>query len=86
MRRMIPMSILAVGAVTALSMMSHPAQAQYAHCLPGRGCVPTTQASYNACLQLARQRGWTDSDNSRRGGGRGLDAFIYQCLTGRIPR
>jgi hypothetical protein len=85
--------ILAVSAVTALS--SAPAQAQYAtqyapqyaQCLPARGCVPTTQASYNACLTLARQRGWTDSDNARRGGvGRGLDAFIYQCLQGRVPR
>jgi hypothetical protein len=79
------LSILAVSAVTALS--SAPAQAQYAHCLPGRGCVPTTQASYNACLTLARQRGWNDSDNARRGGlGRGLDKFIYQCLQGRVPR
>jgi len=79
------LSILAVSAATALS--SAPAQAQYAHCLPGRGCIPTTQASYNACLTLARERGWRDSDNARRGGlDRGLDRFIYQCLQGRIPR
>jgi hypothetical protein len=77
--------ILAVSAVTALS--SAPAQAQFAHCLPGRGCIPTTQTSYNACLTLARERGWRDSDNARRGGlDRGLDRFIYQCLQGRIPR
>ena len=76
------LSILAVSAVTALS--SAPA---HAHCLPGRGCIPTTQASYNACLTLARERGWRDSDNARRGGlDRGLDRFIYQCLQGRIPR
>ena len=77
--------IVAVSAVTALS--STPAQAQYAHCIPGRGCIPTTQASYNACYTLARQRGWRDSDNARRGGlDRGLDKFVYQCLQGRIPR
>ncbi len=79
------LSILAVSAATALS--SAPAQAQYAHCLPGRGCIPTTQASSNACLTLARERGCRDSDNARRGGlDRGLDRFIYQCLQGRIPR
>jgi hypothetical protein len=77
--------ILAVSAMTTLS--SAPAQAQYAHCLPGRGCIPTTQASYNACYTLARERGWRDSDNARRGGlDRGLDRFIYQCLQGRIRR
>jgi hypothetical protein len=87
MRRLILsiLPILAVSAVTALS--SAPAQAQYAHCLPGRGCIPTTQASYNACYTLARERGWRDSDNARRGGlDRGLDKFIFRCLQGRIPR
>jgi hypothetical protein len=79
------LSILAMSAVTALS--SAPARAQYAQCLPARGCVPATQASYNACLTLARQLGWTDSDNAPRGGvGRGLDGFIFRCLRGRIPR
>jgi uncharacterized protein YcfJ len=83
--------ILAVGAaaalsITAFSMMSVPAQAQYAQCMPARGCIPTTQASYNACYQLALARGWTESDNARRGGGRGLDYFIFQCLAGKIPR
>jgi hypothetical protein len=71
--------IMAAGAVTAFA--SFPARAQYALCLPARGCIPTTQASYNACLTLARQRGWTDSDNAPRGGiPRALDSFIYQCL------
>ena len=89
-------SILATGAVMALSVtalsitafstMSVPAQAQSAHCMPARGCIPTTQRSYNVCYQLARARGWTESDNAQRGGGRGLDFFIFQCLAGRIPR
>ena len=77
--------ILAVSAATGLP--SAPAQAQYAVCLPVRGCIPTTQASYNACYTLARERGWRDSDNARRGGlDRGLDKFIFRCLQGRIPR
>jgi hypothetical protein len=79
--------IMAAGVVTASAMASFPAQAQFAHCVAGRGCIPTTQASYNACLTLARQRGWTDSDNAPRGGiPRALDEFVYRCLQGRIPR
>ena len=85
MRQVIVMTMLAVGAVTAF--LSFPAQAQYSVCIAGRGCAPATQASYNACYQLALRRGWTESDNVERDlGGRGLDFFIYQCLTGKIPR
>ena len=87
MRQLMPMTTLAVGAVAALLTVSVPAQAQFMHCMPARGCVPTTQASYNACLQLAKQRGWSEQDRPRRGGvGRGLDGFFYQCLQGRSPR
>ena len=91
MRPILMRSILAAAAAAALAipayaMMSVPAQAQYAQCMPARGCIPTTQRSYNACYQLARARGWTESDNARRGGGRALDFFIFQCLAGRIPR
>ena len=85
MRRAIMMTMLAVGAMTAVE--SFPAQAQYSVCLPARGCVNATQASYNACYQLALQRGWTESDNVERDlGGRGLDSFVFQCLAGRIGR
>src|SRR5262249_51310240 len=87
MRRLIlpTLSILAVTAATAFA--SFPVQAQYALCLPVRGCIPTTQASYNACYTLARQRGWTDSDNAPKGGmPRALDGFIWRCLQGRIAR
>jgi hypothetical protein len=92
MRSFIPMTALAVGAATASSLMalpltSVPAQAQYAVCLPARGCVSASQASYNACLTRARQLGWTDSDNARRGGvGRGLDAYIFRCLAAKTRR
>ena len=86
MRQIIMTTLLAVGASTIFLSIPAPAQAQYAVCLPARGCVPATQASYNACYQLALRRGWNDSDNVERDlGGRALDAFIYQCLKGKIP-
>jgi hypothetical protein len=86
MRQVIMMTtMLSVGAATAF--LSVPAQAQYAVCIPARGCAPATQTSYNACYQLALRRGWNESDNVARDlGGRGLDFFIYQCLLGKIPR
>ena len=49
---------------------------------PWTGCVPATQASYNACYNLAIARG----ESSLFGGWRKLDWFIYQCLAGTIPR
>jgi hypothetical protein len=82
MRKAIPITMLAVGAVTAVSTVSSPAQAQYLQCIHGRGCVPATQASYNACFQLALSRGLTVTVGDHRN----LDSFIYQCLAGRIPR
>lgn len=85
MRQVIMTISLTIGVLTAF--LSFPAQAQYAVCIPARGCAPTTQASYNACYQLALRRGWSNSDNDTRDlGGRALDFFIYQCLLGRIPR
>jgi hypothetical protein len=44
--------------------------------------VPMTQASYNACYNLALARGESVAWGERRK----LDWFIYQCLAGRIPR
>jgi hypothetical protein len=85
MRQVIMTTIVSFSAVTAL--LNFPAQAQYAVCIPARGCAPATQASYNACYQLALRRGWSNSDNDERElGGRLLDSFIYQCLRGKIPR
>jgi hypothetical protein len=83
--RQVMMTMLTIGVVTAL--LSFRAQAQYAVCIPARGCATATQASYNACYQLALRRGWNNSDNVERDiGGRALDSFIYQCLLGKIPR
>ena len=80
MRQFILMTILAAGAVTAVS--SFAAQAQHQICIAGRGCVPATEASYNACFNLALQRGL----NVSRGDRKNLDSFIFQCLAGKIPR
>ena len=83
--RQVMVTVLAIGAVAAVA--SFPVQAQYAVCIPARGCAPATQVSYNACYQLAMRRGWNNSDNDQRElGGRALDYFIYQCLRGKIPR
>ena len=83
--RQVMMTVLIISAVTVV--LSLPTQAQYAVCIPARGCAPATQASYNACYQLALRRGWNDSDNVEKDiGGRALDFFIYQCLLGKIPR
>jgi hypothetical protein len=41
-----------------------------------------TQASYNACFNLALARGESAAWGERHK----LDWFIYQCLAGRIPR
>jgi hypothetical protein len=83
--RQVMMPVLAIGALTAV--LSFPVQAQYAVCIPARGCAPATQVTYNACYQLALRRGWNNSDNDdKQLGGRALDYFIYQCLLGKIPR
>ena len=83
MRQSVLTILAAAGVVTALSMASFPANAQYAVCLPARGCVPATQASYNACYTRARQLGWRDSDNAPRGGfPKALDEFLFRCLQG----
>jgi hypothetical protein len=74
-------TIIALGAATALWIASSPAQAQYLHCSKGRGCVPTTQASYNRCFNLALARGESAAWGERRS----LNWFIYQCLAGKIP-
>jgi hypothetical protein len=47
----------------------------------GRGCVPTSQASYNACFNLALARGESAAWGERKS----LNWFIYQCLEGKIP-
>jgi hypothetical protein len=81
MRNTALIMIIALGAATAVSATSTPAQAQYQRCIKGRGCVPTTQASYNRCFNLALARGESAAWGERRS----LDWFIYQCLAGRIP-
>lgn len=84
MRRLILMTILAAAAVTDVSIPSVAAARESAQpfCIRGRGCVPATEASYNACFNLALRRGL----NVSRGDRYNLDYFIYQCLAGTIPR
>jgi len=79
MRQFILPTILALAAVASFST---PSAAQQQFCIRGRGCVPMTQASYNACFNLALARGESVAWGERRR----LDWFIFQCLAGRIPR
>src|SRR4051794_39406651 len=51
MRNVLPVAIVAVS-TTAILAPSSPAQAQYQQCIKGRGCVPASQRSYNACFNL----------------------------------
>ena len=81
MRNTALIMIIALGAATAVWTASSPAQAQYRQCIKGRGCVPTSQRSYNYCFNLALARGESAAWGERRR----LDWFIYQCLAGRIP-
>jgi hypothetical protein len=74
-------TILTVGVVAPISATSSPAQAQYLHCIRGRGCEPASQRSYNACFNLALARGESAAWGERRS----LNWFIYQCLAGKIP-
>ena len=77
MKQIITLTMLAIGTMTAFT--SFPAQAQNSQvCVPGRGCVRTTQAAYNRCFELSQARG--TSENLPRSENR----FIYQCLKGRI--
>jgi hypothetical protein len=79
MRQFILPAMLAVAATAGFSS---PSAAQGQFCVPGRGCVPSTQASYNMCFNLALARGESVAWGERKR----LDWFIYQCLAGRIPR
>jgi hypothetical protein len=79
MRQFILPAVLATAAIAGFAI---PSAAQQPFCIPGRGCVPMTQASYNACYNLALARGESVAWGERRK----LDWFIYQCLAGRIPR
>jgi hypothetical protein len=81
MRNPIRFTILTVGVMAAISAPRSPAQAQYQQCIKGRGCVPTSQASYDACFNLALARGESSSWGERKS----FNWFIYQCLEGKIP-
>ena len=76
------LTFIATALVTCATALSTPSYAQYQHCIPGRGCVPAPQEKYNACFQLALQRGLTVTVGDYRN----LDFFIHQCLEGKIPR
>ena len=70
--------IVAIGAALVLgSVAASPGAAQTEQ----KGSI---QQSFNACLDLARQRGWTQSDlefNTR-----GMRNFVMRCMQGGQAR
>jgi hypothetical protein len=77
MKQVIKLTMLAIGTMTAFASL--PAQAAQV-CVPGRGCVRTTQAAYNQCFELSQTRGVSEQRAKAE------TWFIYQCLKGTIPR
>ena len=70
--------ITAVGAALALSFVSpapSTAQAQQS---------PAMSQIFNSCVDLARQRGWTESD--LEGSRREVRNFVARCIQGREAR
>jgi hypothetical protein len=83
MKQVIKITMLAVGTMTVFASIPAQAQNQQAQnqvCVPGRGCVRTTQAAYNQCFELSQTRGVSEQRAKAE------TWFIYQCLKGRIPR
>jgi hypothetical protein len=80
MRNVFLATILVVS-TTAILAPNSPAKAQDQQCIKGRGCVPASRRSYNACFNLALARGESAAWGERRS----LNWFIYQCLAGKIP-
>ena len=51
-------------------------------CRPGGGCLTTTAANYNRCVDLALRRGVLLTKDDRHV----LDRFVYQCVAGWVTR
>jgi hypothetical protein len=81
--RNITLAVLAVAA-TVLSTPSLAAKPQHeqSFCVTDVPCAAMTDQTYNDCTNLAVERGW----NLGASRSQGLNWFIYECLTGKIPR
>lgn len=79
--RQIPLSIAAAAAVACFTMPLAQAQAQRGQpwCDPNNRCVNVTEQAYQACFNLALQRGY----NPTKADARVRNIFIYDCLTGK---
>jgi hypothetical protein len=51
-------------------------------CRPGGGCLTTTAANYQSCVDLALRRAVLLTRDDRHV----LDRFVYQCVAGRVTR
>jgi hypothetical protein len=81
------LAVPALFAAAVLAGLSTPSAAQrpgtQPFCLSGGSlCASATPQQYNRCYSLALRRGYS----SRRDDDYARNNFIYQCLTGRVPR
>jgi uncharacterized membrane protein len=81
------LTILALSAVAMAMTVTSPGVAAPAaqgqiFCDAEHRCIMASAQGYNDCLNLALSRGWNLSKTDYRG----LNGFIYRCLSGRIPR
>jgi hypothetical protein len=75
------MAMMLVAAGMTIGATNEPASAQSKYCVAALGCVPSNPARYDACFQLALQRGI----NVSRGDSYSRTRFMFDCLAGRIP-
>jgi hypothetical protein len=78
---MVAMLALAAAALSAPSVAAQPQNGE-AFCYSIYPCVPVTEHQYDSCSNLAVERGW----NLAASRNRNFRWFMYQCLTGKIPR
>lgn len=76
-------ALVAIAIVTILATSNFAlSQGGTMVCRPGGGCLTTTAAIYNSCVDLAMRRGVLLTKDDRHV----LDRFIYQCVAGRVTR
>jgi hypothetical protein len=76
-------ALVAIAVVTIFATSNFAlSQGMTTVCRPGGGCLTTTAAIYNSCVDLAIRRGVLLTKDDRHT----LDRFVYQCVAGRVTR
>jgi hypothetical protein len=81
--RKIMIAVLALAAAAfSTPSVAAPPQNGEDFCYSTYPCVPVTEHQYDNCTNLAVERGWNLAAGTRRN----FRWFMYQCLTGKIPK